>query len=329
MESGQLNNELISVIVPVYNTEKYLCKCVQSIQQQTYHNLEIILVDDGSTDGSGKLCDELAEQDERIHVIHQKNQGLSSARNSGIEVAKGEYLGFIDSDDYIYCDMYRVLHQILTENNADIAVAGIRVTRELEFFKNIKYTNFHRNDYYGERALLQLFENYTNAVSACNKLYKKKMFQNIVYPIGKKHEDEYITYRLLYVSNKVIFIDEEMYAYVQREGSIVHSMNEKSCLDKIEAYYQIIKFCKEKQLIRSYQKAVYRYLDFKKDYYEYCAKHKKEQKKAVKNAITREARSFSREFRFDNKNQVKRIMFDFLPNVFVIVKNIVNKREEK
>ncbi len=115
-------NELITIVVPVYNVEKYLDRCIRSIQAQTYKNLEIILIDDGSEDQCGEICDQYAESDERITVIHKENGGLSSARNAGIDIAAGCYIGFVDSDDYIHPDMYGILYDSMKRNDADIAV---------------------------------------------------------------------------------------------------------------------------------------------------------------------------------------------------------------
>ena len=323
MENGQLNDKLISVIVPVYNTKPYLRRCVESIRNQTYRNLEIILVDDGSTDGSGDLCDEIAAEDVRICVIHQKNQGLSAARNSGIAIAKGELLGFIDSDDYIYHGMYQKLKTVLQNNNADIAIGGIIMTQNEDYFGNRSYYNWNEEIFSKEQAVIQLFDNYTDAVSACNKLYKKEMFQKIVYPVGKKHEDEYVTYKLLYMANKVVFVKEKMYAYMQREGSIVHTPGEKSLLDKIEAYEQVMMYCEENKLLKAYERAVYRYLDFRREYYEWCKRQKKEYTKDVYNSILAETKVKKRIIRFENKNYCKSLLFRFFPSLFIIVKNRV------
>ena len=145
MKMPNKEKPLISVIVPIYKVEKYLNKCVKSIINQTYKNLEIILVDDGSPDNCGKICDKLAERDDRIRIIHKKNGGLSSARNAGIEIANGEYIGFVDSDDYIDNDMFETLYNNIKDNNADLSIIGYQI--ETIDNKVIKYFELEEKIY--------------------------------------------------------------------------------------------------------------------------------------------------------------------------------------
>jgi len=248
-------DKLISVIVPVYNVYKYVDKCIESIINQSYKNLDIILVDDGSTDGSGDICENYKNKDKRISVIHKKNGGLSDARNFGLKYAKGEYLTLVDADDLIRSDMIEGLLKAAIENNADISLGNFEkcsLEYGLEKLNNIK------KDFLLDVKLLPReyltgnkfdISNHTLITVAWCKLYKKHLFENIVFPYGKLHEDEFTTYKLLDKSNKIIFVDEPYYFYVQREDSIMSKkFNKKrmdlldACIQKMEDYIKENKF---------------------------------------------------------------------------------------
>ncbi|MBF0715442.1 glycosyltransferase [Gemelliphila palaticanis] len=228
------NKELITVVVPVYNVEKYLEKCVTSILNQTYKNLEIILVDDGSTDKSGELCDYLAERDSRIVVYHKLNGGLSDARNYGVDRAKGEYIGFVDSDDYIHSDMYLNLYDAIIKENSDVAECG--VTR---VYKNKELPHYDGDEYYfSTDARGFLFEYLKmNKIygSAWCKLIKSNIAKSIKFPKGKIYEDIFYNYDLLNVANKFTFISGNYYYYYMREGSITTERFNDKHMDIIEA----------------------------------------------------------------------------------------------
>lgn len=201
----------ISIIVPVYNVKAFLSECVESLLAQTYRDFEIILVDDGSTDGSEKLVDDFKRQDDRIHAIHQKNAGLSAARNAGIKKAKGDYLAFVDSDDSVAPTFLEELHNVLQSSHADIAVCGYDS-------KLPQSTTLS-----GEDAAVQLLTKQENLdILAWNKLYKKSLFleYGIFFPEGKIHEDNLTTYKLYAVAQKVVFLPKTLYHYRQRSDSI-------------------------------------------------------------------------------------------------------------
>lgn len=213
------NNDLVSVVIPIFNVEKYLEKCVNSLVNQIYKNLEIILVDDGSTDNSGNIANELSKSDNRIKVYHKKNGGLSDARNFGIKQAKGKYIGFIDSDDYIENEMYEFLYNNLIENKADISICGRFVNyddgRELTQYKTgIKKVM----DNVDGLITLNSFKYFD--MSACDKLYEKSLFNDIEFPYGLKCEDYYTMYKLFDKSRIIVYESKPMYHYYQREGSI-------------------------------------------------------------------------------------------------------------
>ena len=220
----QVQTSLISVIVPVYNVQQYLEKCVSSLLQQTYEKFEIILIDDGSTDQSGILCDEIAEKDERILVIHKKNGGLSEARNVGIDAAKGEYLYFLDSDDYIAEDTLEKLFHKIRKENADLVIGGISfVDEEGGVIKKI-LPSLLREEVWNEE---QFWENYYAntekicSIVACNKLYHRKLFEIERYDVGKLHEDEYICHRIISRCSKIAIVNKALYYYLQRNSSIM------------------------------------------------------------------------------------------------------------
>lgn len=227
------NRELISVIVPIYNVEKYLKRCIDSIIEQTYTNLEIILVDDESPDNCGKICDEYAKKDKRIIVIHKKNGGLSDARNRGLQEAKGKYVGFVDSDDYISKNMYKVLYTNMKENNADISICNFSLVDDNGIeYKNKKQINNEIKLYGKMEAMENLLieKDYTN--HAWNKLYNKKLFEDgkIQYPKGKIWEDIATTYLLFENANKVVYQNISLYYYVQRDNSIMKEINKEKII---------------------------------------------------------------------------------------------------
>lgn len=214
------NKKKVSVIVPVYNVEKYLDKCIKSIINQSYKDIEIILVDDGSTDSSPKICDDYAKNDKRIKVIHKENGGLSSARNAGIEIASGDLLSFIDSDDSIEPDLYEKVFSYYNDN--DIVVFGIE--RDYPNGKIIK-TGFDKVEEIDNiTALIYLNNNDAVDLSSCNKIFNKKLFDNVRFPINKKCEDYYIMYRIFDAAQSVLLIPFIGYHYFQREGSISRSV---------------------------------------------------------------------------------------------------------
>lgn len=223
----------ISIIVPVYKVEKYLKKCVDSILAQTFTDFELILVDDGSPDDSGKICEEYAEKDARVRVLHKENGGLSSARNAGIEVAKGKYLGFIDSDDYIAEDMYELLYNTIIKEDADLSICGIYDVYEGKA-PIVKPTI--EKVVSAEEALLLILQGNIISVHAVNKLYKRELFSSIRYPEGKYHEDSFIIVDLLNQCHKVAINSKQKYYYYHRIGSInTESFSEKQ-FEFIEAW---------------------------------------------------------------------------------------------
>lgn len=240
-----MQGALISIIVPVYKVEKYIHKCIESILNQTYDKLEIILIDDGSPDSCPKICDDYALRDNRIKVIHQKNQGLSSARNKGIELAKGEYIGFVDSDDYIEPSMFQDLYNTIVENNADISICNFYVINNKSKEKTVK--NGLKNKQYNKiEALKEILLDNEIQSYAWNKLYKRELFENVKYPVGKKYEDIGTTFYLFEKSNRIQYIGKPGYNYLNREDSIVFNYNEQTIIDYIDIIIERYKYVEKK-----------------------------------------------------------------------------------
>ena len=237
-----LFNPLISVIVPVYNVQEYLVQCVESLVHQTYNNIEILLVDDGSTDDSGLICDKYADEYENIYVYHKTNGGLSSARNYGIDKANGEYLSFIDSDDFVDTDLYRILINAIIDNSADVVIFGFYnyYSKEKMVKMNLKENSI--TTYYGLDANLRLYTDF----SSCNKLYRKGVFDNIRFPEGKLYEDARTTYRIAEIINSLIVIPEYIYYYRQRETGIMGTFSTDNYLDRVSVWSEIYEFEKNK-----------------------------------------------------------------------------------
>lgn len=225
-------DDLISVVVPVYNVEKYLCRCIDSIVYQTYKKLEIILVDDGSTDDSGNICDFYSKQDKRIKVIHKKNGGLSDARNTGIKKAKGKYITFIDSDDFINKHYISILYNNLIKYNADISCCNFKIfNNKLPRYDIIQRKEKLVNLFNSEDAINNMFyEKQINNSASC-KIYKTSLFKNIFYPLDIYFEDMATTYRIFQKAKIITFIDDGLYYYYQRNDSILHQINMKKLND--------------------------------------------------------------------------------------------------
>ena len=231
-----MEEDLISIVIPVYKVEKYLEKCIESVLKQTYTNLQIILVDDGSTDNCGKICDEYAKKDSRIEVIHKANGGLSDARNVGISKAKGRYIGFVDSDDYIKENMYEILLNLIKEYNADASICNLYdVIEGKEYIrnKNNGIQEYSRLDILKEVLLDKNIQSY-----AWNKLYKKELFDEVKYPIGKKYEDIGTTFYIFEKCNKIVVTSEPEYYYLKRSDSLVNNVTESTVFDYMELILQ-------------------------------------------------------------------------------------------
>ena len=229
-----MKEPLISIIVPVYKVEKYLNRCVESIVKQTYSNLEIILVDDGSPDQCPVMCDAWMEKDNRIKVVHKKNGGLSDARNAGMKISKGEFIGFVDSDDWIDQNMYQRLYEILSTDKSDISACGVKMFWEdSDLCQMLTQTNkcvLNR-----EEAMKALIEESLIKQPVWYKLYKKELIRDILFPVGKYHEDAFWSYQAIGMAKRVSITDYVGYYYWQRKESIMGENYSIKRLDAIQA----------------------------------------------------------------------------------------------
>jgi glycosyltransferase involved in cell wall biosynthesis len=260
--------ELITIIVPIYKVENFIHRCVNSMRSQSYTNLEIILVDDGSPDNCGAICDTYAKSDDRIKVIHKRNGGLSDARNYGLDIASGDYIAFLDSDDWIHEKHIEKLYELIKKTDSDIAVCDF-LKKSTEDCKSdqIEETLYW---YSNIEALEQLMDRFsTQLVVAWGKLYKQNLFENLRFPVGRLHEDVFITYKLIFRARKIALTTAPLYYYWQRTDSITGGrMNGKGYIDCIDAYTKRAEFFYEiglKELSsRQFKQIFINYIDERK-----------------------------------------------------------------
>ena len=238
-----MNDPLISVVIPVYKVEAYLDRCVESVVRQSYEKLEILLVDDGSPDRCGAMCDAWAGKDSRIRVLHQKNAGLGAARNRGTEIAAGEFVTYVDSDDYLAPDAIELLLRLLQEQGAEIAVADCVKTQE-DHVSFDRTTEEQIRLFTGKEACMTLqgWELYMPMVTAWGKLFPRELLLREPFTEGRLHEDEATTYRLYAAVSRVALSSRPVYAYYQNPNSIMHTRSERSQRDTLLAYCEQIRF---------------------------------------------------------------------------------------
>ena len=231
--------KIISVIIPVYNVEKYLSECLDSVINQTYKNLQIIIVDDGSTDFSGKICDVYAEKDNRITVVHQKNAGAGAAKNTGLELIDGDYFSIIDSDDYIELDMYEKMVNSLEKYNADIVQCLFRnVFVNDSFDRKYKIKGNYPKVLTSKSFLKEYLYDWKYAIF-WNKLFKSSLLKEIRFPVGRKIDDEFFTYKLVCSAKKVVNIDDILYNYRMRKTSVMNENDsDRLIYDRIDCFIE-------------------------------------------------------------------------------------------
>lgn len=247
----------ISVIVPVYKVEQYLCRCIDSILGQTFSDFELILVDDGSPDNCGKICDEYAAKDERIHVIHQENGGLSAARNTGIDWAfdnsDSEWISFIDSDDWVHKEYLEALLAAAEITKLPVSIVSIKRVRdeididELSFAPTLIEIH-NTEEFFCKRDV--------EATVAWGKIYRKELFRNMRYPVGKIHEDEFLTYKIIFQCPQIAYLPLTMYWYYQNPNGIMNSKWSLKRLDNVDALREQLSFFKENNYPRAYEARV-------------------------------------------------------------------------
>jgi len=319
--------ELISIVIPIYKVEKYLTKCVDSVRKQSYPELEIILVDDGSPDNSGKICDELAAEDERIKVIHKVNGGLSDARNAGLAAATGDYVAFLDSDDFVDEKMFEILLTNLKKNQADISVCDY-----LEYWEGdvVPASPLDQSIQVvtNEEALEKLFDRsyaaQVQTVIITNKLYRRELFSDdIRFPIGKIHEDEFTTYKLIYKAKKVVYTDAKLLYYLQREDSITGNQFSFNNLHALDAFKERTRFFEEQGLDKLAALSTQHYLNAIIKYY-FLVKGELQGEDAtlrvLKKCYDDIYKAAKSNYAFSLKNRVRNGLFHFSPKLFQIIK---------
>lgn len=252
-----MNNPLISVIVPIYKVEEYLDRCVESIVNQTYKNLEIILVDDGSPDNCPQMCDEWAEKDNRINVVHKENGGLSDARNAGMPFATGEIISFIDSDDWIDLDMFKKMLSRMQNDNSDMVSCGVKwVEEDGSLIRDVTSDDVVLDT---TTAMKELLNDSKLKQHVWNKIYKYDLIKDIPFEKGKYHEDVFWSYQIVGRAKKVSVVKESFYNYVQRSNSIMGERYSAKRLDALDANRQRCEYIKN-YFPKLYDNALYVYI---------------------------------------------------------------------
>ena len=307
---------LISIIVPIYKVEEYLNRCVESIINQTYDNLEIILVDDGSPDKCPQMCDAWEEKDGRITVIHKKNGGLSDARNAGMKIAKGKYISFVDSDDLIDYSFIEYLYNALIETGAELSACDV------EEFKDENLLTLHEKKYAksfiatAEQALAQLIKGRGFRAVAWNKLYCREILRDEEFEYGRLHEDEFFTYRIINKCKKLTFVSLPLYKYRQREGSIMKAKSNRQ-LDALDAGYQRLIFLK-KNYPKLYLSDKITFCDFCLFVYSQAVQGKYDNSEEVKQRIKQYRRQINFSFIEFLKSNIKCKYYIMASNVYLI-----------
>lgn len=311
-------NEVISVIVPIYNVEQYLDKCINSILNQTYKNIEVILVDDGSPDNCGRICDNYSKKDSRIKVIHKENGGLSDARNVGIDNANGKYICFVDSDDYIENRYIELLYKAIKENNVDIAQCGIKKISDDEILiENIGYKNDGVKK--SKKMLEDLYTTNWENIVVWNKMYLRELFDNIRFPKGKIHEDEYTTYKILYKTENVAILNKCLYNYRQNVDSITGKKFNMKRLDILEGLKERVNFFEINNEKKLYMLSLKLYIKKLRECYSNVKMYINDSKN-IQQKIIREHNEYSKKlFKLKNislKSRIKTKIFFISPSIF-------------
>lgn len=241
---------LVSVIIPIYNVELYLEECIKSVINQTYKNLEIILIDDGSIDKSGEICDRFAKQDSRIKVIHKENEGLSVARNTGIDIAKGEYIQFVDADDYIDINMIKETCEKAIKYDIDIVTFGHYILNNGE--THCEEYNNEIVEFNNIEAIQELMKDNVIRNYAWEKLIKRELFTEIRFPEGKRYEDIATTPLLFEKAKNVLLFNKPLYYYRQREGSILHEQTDELRIEYINTTIEVTNYLKKYEELKLY-----------------------------------------------------------------------------
>ena len=321
--------DLITVIVPVYNVEKFINRCITSIINQSYKNLEIILVDDGSTDNCGKICDDYAKKDNRIKVIHKENGGISDARNTGVSVAKGKYVTFIDSDDYVKYDYIEFLYNLIIKNKVKVSICshtvlyntGLKIEKETEEFSVLDAKTVVRRILYDDGI----------DTSVWAKMYETTLFNNIKYPKGKLFEDAAITCRILSICEKIAIGSKSKYFYMIRSDSITNENFNVKKMDLITSTkemgeYIIKKYPDLQQAVE--RRIMYAYLSTLSQLANSKEKHLKEQKEMME-YITKNRKKVLKDKNIPKRDRMALEVTKFGFNIYKIFWNLYRKQTKR
>lgn len=309
----------ISVIVPIYRVEKFLPQCIESVLNQTFTDFELILVDDGSPDRCPEICDEVARRDARVRVIHQANAGLSAARNAGIEIAHGEWLGFVDSDDYIAPQFYEKLYQTAQRTDADCVMCSVQNVDESG--KSIDSTLMRVADEVktGQEVLRKIGrDDVTPYLTAWNKLYRRKLFNTLRYPAGRQNEDVFVFAELFCQVQRAVCVAEPLYFYRKRIGSIMNSVVTLRNLDEMWAYVNCFEHLQqddEESTLKETEKRVFAKLTGV--YYRVTEEDRHSNKmKQAKKAQWNIAMRLMKQGQLDLRSLARTLLFQALPGVY-------------
>ena len=321
----------ISIIVPVYNLEDYLRKCVDSILAQRFTQFELILVNDGSTDNSGELCDRYAAIDNRVVVIHKENRGVASSRNAGLEIAKGNYIGFVDNDDYINEYMFELLYNNAIIHSSDIIICDfMEVNEDHHYYTKKLNPDYKIQQFNNIEALNQLYtpSNVTFVVP-WNKLYKRSLFEGIRYKHGNINDDETVAHELLYISKKTIYIQIGLYYYFQRKGSQMNRSFHIKWFDAVYAFKDRVVFFRKIKEPDLHQKALKHYMD-RFFWYYYLAKSELQdvdkELKELKRTFDKSLFYLLRHKEIGRKQKVMCIVFSVSPSLFEFIRDFKTRR---
>ncbi len=323
---------MISVIVPIYKVEKYLKQCIDSIIAQSYTNLEIILVDDGSPDSCPEMVDAYARIDERIKVIHKKNGGLSDARNAGLSIATGEYISFVDSDDFIHKDMFLLMMNAIAQLNADIVVANHYLFYDNTQVLDEEVNKCDKESLDGVSAIGKLYTNEQPVyVTAWGKIYKRTVFENLLFPVGKLHEDVFTTYKAYARANKVVYLDNKLYYYRQREGSIMQTNFSLRNLDALMGLREMMNYVLTIEGFAKKYNVVGEFIEKLVYYYYKLITIRTAEKDSVRANLLKEARALVKKYSkyLSFKDKLKFSCFVHSPRMYRLLRGGVKERIKK
>lgn len=322
---------LISVIIPIYNAELYLKTCIDAVLGQSYTNFEVLLINDGSTDNSADICDEYLKRDNRIKVVHKQNEGSASARNVGLELAQGEYIVFIDADDYIESEYLQILVNKASEENADIVQCDYLSVKNIADIQCIEKKNVaYATEVFSNIDFLECFcdkRTYLPIAVLWNKIYRRELFDSLRFPVGRGIDDEYLICQIIYRANKILWIHEVLYYYILSENSQMRSKPSLKRIDGIDAIESQMCFFEEIGQPKLYNMIQYRYYATVIANYYFVERFFPEEKKILAE-LKKKKKKFYTVLRIKEVNAVDKVLLlirNYLPRIFEVIHRKVNE----